>query len=770
MLRRSRHRVGRLRMELSAADDRDPARGSRRRRRPRRARARHLHDALPAEAPAAARRSSRDDGVAPVLLIDELDRTDEPFEAYLLEVLVRLPGHDSRARRRSARPTPPVVVITSNRTREIHDAIKRRCLYHWVDYPDALRELAIVRRKCPQAPESLAREIVAFTQRLRAMDLFKAPGIAETLDWAEALVALDRVALDPQTVADTAGVLLKYQDDIGALTPGGRGAARRRSAGGGHPAVTLRPASTRVARGRAAARAEGPSRRERRCTSCACCAPPDCRSARRRCSTRSRRSRRSASRTATDFRAALAAVLVSRHEQLPIFEQAFDLFWRNPKLLEKLIAALLPTGSRPRRRGRRPSRSCRRGSRRRCCRRRSPTAASAGRRRDRPRRGVHVLAARGPAAQGLRDDDRRGARAGARDARATAAAAAGAADAAHAPSPRGHRVDLRATLRRTTGAAGALAPLAWRARTRRTPPLVVLCDISGSMDRYARMLLHFLHAITNDRDRVHVLLFGTRLTNITRHLQHRDVDVALARVTRGGRRLVGRHAHRRLPRRVQPPLVAAAARPERGRAADQRRARRRRRRRPRRRDGAAAQVLPRGSSGSIRCCATRDSRRGPAGIRAMLPHVDDFLPVHNLESLTELAGGARRPARARTAGGAQRAPVRRKAAMEMTSTRTIPRRPSRRCGRRSTIPPTLQVVHPGLRVDRAPTARMPTAIVSRRRSVRCPRASPAACSSPTSSPRTATRCRSTGRAARPVSPKARRRCRSPLPTTARRRR
>jgi MoxR-like ATPase len=159
-----------------------------------------------------------DDGVAPVLLIDELDRTDEPFEAYLLEVLaeyqVTIP--ELGPVRAAA---PPIVVITSNRTREIHDAIKRRCLYHWVGYPDALAELAIVRRKCPRAAESLARSIVAFTQKLRTMDLFKAPGIAETLDWAEALVALDRVALDPQTVADTAGVLLKYQDDVGALTP-----------------------------------------------------------------------------------------------------------------------------------------------------------------------------------------------------------------------------------------------------------------------------------------------------------------------------------------------------------------------------------------------------------------------------------------------------------------------------------------------------------------------------------------------------------------------
>jgi MoxR-like ATPase len=158
------------------------------------------------------------DGRAPVLLIDELDRADEPFEAYLLEILaeyqVTIP--ELGAIRASE---PPIVVITSNRTREIHDAIKRRCLYHWVDFPDARRELEIVRRRCPSAPEALAREIVAFTQALRQRDLYKSPGIAETLDWAEALVALDRVALDPQTVADTIGVLLKYQDDVGAITP-----------------------------------------------------------------------------------------------------------------------------------------------------------------------------------------------------------------------------------------------------------------------------------------------------------------------------------------------------------------------------------------------------------------------------------------------------------------------------------------------------------------------------------------------------------------------
>ena len=152
-------------------------------------------------------------GAAPVLLIDELDRTDEPFEAYLLEVLsdfqVSIPELGT-----IKADQPPIVIITSNRTREIHDAVKRRCLYHWVDYPDAARELDILRRKAPGAAERLSREIVAFVQRLRKMDLFKLPGVAETIDWTKALLALDKLALDPDTVNDTLGALLKYQDDI----------------------------------------------------------------------------------------------------------------------------------------------------------------------------------------------------------------------------------------------------------------------------------------------------------------------------------------------------------------------------------------------------------------------------------------------------------------------------------------------------------------------------------------------------------------------------
>jgi MoxR-like ATPase len=154
-----------------------------------------------------------EDGVPPILLIDELDRTDEPFEAYLLEVLsdwqITIPELGTlRAQQ------PPIVIITSNRTREIHDAVKRRCIYHWVDYPDFARELEIVQRRAPHTAQNLAREVVAFVQRARKLDLFKAPGVAETLDWANALSMLGAHKLEAQQVDATLGVLLKYQDDI----------------------------------------------------------------------------------------------------------------------------------------------------------------------------------------------------------------------------------------------------------------------------------------------------------------------------------------------------------------------------------------------------------------------------------------------------------------------------------------------------------------------------------------------------------------------------
>ncbi|SFS13446.1 AAA family ATPase [Yoonia litorea] len=155
-------------------------------------------------------------GGAPVLLIDELDRTDAPFEAFLLEALsdfqVTIPERGT-----IKAESPPIVILTSNRTREVHDALKRRCLYHWVDYPDFDRELEILKARAPEAAETLSREIVAFVQRLRGEDLFKKPGVAETIDWAKCLLALDVVNLSPETIVDTLGAILKYQDDIQEL-------------------------------------------------------------------------------------------------------------------------------------------------------------------------------------------------------------------------------------------------------------------------------------------------------------------------------------------------------------------------------------------------------------------------------------------------------------------------------------------------------------------------------------------------------------------------
>lgn len=155
-------------------------------------------------------------GGAPILLIDELDRTDEPFEAFLLEALsdfqVTIPELGTiRA------PEPPIVILTSNRTREVHDALKRRCLYHWVDYPSFEREIEILHARAPEAAEHLSQQVVAFVQKLRTEDLFKKPGVAETIDWAKCLLALDVLDLSPEVIADTLGAILKYQDDIQKL-------------------------------------------------------------------------------------------------------------------------------------------------------------------------------------------------------------------------------------------------------------------------------------------------------------------------------------------------------------------------------------------------------------------------------------------------------------------------------------------------------------------------------------------------------------------------
>jgi uncharacterized protein with von Willebrand factor type A (vWA) domain len=334
-----------------------------------------------------------------------------------------------------------------------------------------------------------------------------------------------------------------------------------------------------------------------------------------------------------DFRAALAAVLVSRRDQLELFDQAFDLFWRHPRLVEKMIASLLPrvhsrTGTPP------------------------PPAiperlaqALLGERAGKPLEPERELELDAAFTFSPREVLQ------GKDFASMSAEELGEVRKLLArlelplprirlrrtkPSPRGRAVDLRATLRDMAGARGPAAALRRRAHRREVPPLVVLCDISGSMDRYARMLLHFLHAITNDRHRVHVLVFGTRLTNITRHLKHRDVDVALGRVAAsvadwaGGTRIGAALAdfNRRWSRRLlaQNAVVLLIS------------------------DGLDADAgeglgfqMERLSKSCARLVWLNPLLRydrfeaRPAGIRAMLPHVDDFLPVHNLQSLGQLA-------------------------------------------------------------------------------------------------------------------------------------
>ncbi|CAG0985688.1 hypothetical protein BURK1_01988 [Burkholderiales bacterium] len=355
----------------------------------------------------------------------------------------------------------------------------------------------------------------------------------------------------------------------------------------------------------------------------------------------------------TDFREALAAVLCSRREHLDLYEQAFDLFWRNPKLLEKIVASMLPRVTDRTNREHAPP--------------------------DVPARLAEAMAPP-PGATPRRDDDDEVTL----DAAFTFSprevlqthdfATMTAGELAQVkrmiarlrlplpavpmrrtrPASRGTRIDLRATLRRSVSAAGVAAPLAFRARTWRAPPLVVLCDISGSMDRYTRMMLHFLHAITNDRHRVHVLLFGTRLTNVTRHLKHRDVDVALARVATsvadwaGGTRIGASLAefNRRWSRRLlgQNAVVLLIS------------------------DGLDAESgagLEREMERLAKSCRRlvwlnpllryADFEARPAGIRAMLPWVDDFLPVHNLASLEALAATLSRAQPAAGRRGAVRA-------------------------------------------------------------------------------------------------------------------
>ena len=337
-----------------------------------------------------------------------------------------------------------------------------------------------------------------------------------------------------------------------------------------------------------------------------------------------------------DFRAALESVLIERHEQQALFDQAFELFWRNPRLLERMMQLLLPKiyGRVPREAAEAPL-----PARLAEAMMQSPRAQDAAAQTQEI--ALDALLTFSPREVLQSKDFESMTVAELHEVKTMIAQL-------RLPLPelpirrtvaagRGTEVDLRATLRAMTSARGSVVPLAWRKRRRRRPPLVVLCDISGSMDRYSRMLLHFLHAITNDRDRVHTLLFGTRLTNITRHLKQRDVDVALTRVSAavsdwaGGTRIGAclQEFNRRWSRRLlaQGAIVLLIS------------------------DGIDSDVGAGLANEMERL--TKSCRRliwlnpllrydkfeaRPAGIRTMLPYVDDFLPVHNLDSLEQLTG------------------------------------------------------------------------------------------------------------------------------------
>ena len=336
----------------------------------------------------------------------------------------------------------------------------------------------------------------------------------------------------------------------------------------------------------------------------------------------------------TDFREALCAVLVSRREHLELFEQAFDLFWKNPKLLEKMIAALLPrVHGRTGEQDQAPDVLARLAE---AMVKPRPPADD----RESEEIEVDATASFSPREVLQKKDFATMTIAELREVKTMLARL-------KLPLPekpqrrtraarQGHRIDLRATLRGMTGAARDVAPLAYRARIRRPPPLVVLCDISGSMDRYARMLLHFLHGITNDRHRVSTLVFGTRLTNITRHLRHKDVDVALARVAAsvddwaGGTRIGAcmrdfnhRWLRRLLGQNAVVLLISDGLDADGG-------------------EGLAFEIERIAKSAArviwlnpLLRYAGFEAR--PAGVRAILPHVDDFLPVHNVASLRDLS-------------------------------------------------------------------------------------------------------------------------------------
>ncbi len=560
-------------------------------------------------------------GKAPVLLIDELDRTDEAFEAFLLEILsdfqVTIPELGT-----VAAEEPPIVIITTNRTREIHDALKRRCLYHWVDYPDAERELAIIREKVPGCSEALSKEIVAYVQKLREQDLFKNPGVAETLDWASALIELDKVAIDPKTISDTVGVLLKYQDDIARITASeGHEILKASEAGAGErmnevvrhagPQGRLPENILYFARAlRAAGMKLGPA------------SVVDSVKAVTKGGISDR----------DDFYWTLHCVLVSRYEDHVIFDQAFGLFWRSRELVEKMLQMFSPQMRKDAEREK-PKAGEARVSQALFC-DQEPQQEF-----ERPE--VEVDASFTTSDKEVfRDKD---------FAQMSAEELAKAREAMarmrlplnevrtrrFRPVSRNARPDQRRMLSRAMRTGGDLILPQFREVKRIEPPVVILADISGSMSQYSRTFLHFFHALCEHRRRVHTFLFGTRLTNVTRQLRNRDIDVALddcAAVVddwSGGTR-IGETLHefnRLWSRRVLGQGAVVLLITDGLERSD---------------DDRLALEMDRLHRSCRRLIWLNPLLRfegfkaAAHGIRTMLPHVDEFRPVHSISALADL--------------------------------------------------------------------------------------------------------------------------------------
>ena len=429
-----------------------------------------------------------------VLLIDEIDRADDEFEAFLLEVLsdfqITIPEIGTiHARRR------PAVILTSNRTRELHDALKRRCLFHWITHPPLEREVEIVRLRVPGVSERLAAEAAAFVAGLRELDLAKAPGVAETIDWAHALAALGCQELDAQVVEQTLGSVLKYREDFDTVrdeTVAELLAEARAAAAGAvsdeltRQVVTfgrvLREAGLEVGPGRVADALRGLDRVGHH--------PQE------------------------DVYWTLRTTLVARREEAEPFDRAFAAWF-----LRRAIRPARAPAARTR---------ASRAAARRACASTPPGRPSA--RRPAPTRTRRPQRARGAAPQGLRRDDARraggGPRADRRDRRASARRRR-----SHRPRgapPRAHARHARAGPPVDRHGRRPGAP-AFRRRSRRPRKLVVLCDVSGSMEAYTRALLLFLHATVRSGRGVEVFAFGTRLTRLTPELRSRDPEQALAR-------------------------------------------------------------------------------------------------------------------------------------------------------------------------------------------------------------------------------------------------